>query len=369
MFVLALLVCKVRKFQQDAIKGIEVHNDRKSTRSNNKDIDYSRTHKNFDALTGIEGNPQVNYVKKSQELIDSQYTGTRTIRKDAVRVVSVLITAKHTFFEDMPDADQKRFFKAAADYLAKKFGAVNIVAAKVHRDETAPHMHFSFVPMRDGRLTAKTIIDRKTLTQLQDELPKVLQAEGFGIERGIVESENEPMDTREYKRNIALAKREVADIKKEVNRIESEAEPKKGIFDKTPVVKLPVEDYKILMAIAKDYAALKVENKKLELNQSENVPKLRNEVKALEDKLAKTQEVLTETTQQLEKADRKISEQQDTIRYYNLLKKYAPNELSGTSALAFRRQREALAKKREEEYLAKNPSARKKAKTIDDLER
>ena len=79
--------------------------------------------------------------------------------------------------------------------------------------------------------------------------------------------------------------------------------------------------------------------------------------------------MLTETTQQLEKADRKISEQQDTIRYYNLLKKYAPNELSGTSALAFRRQREALAKKREEEYLAKNPSARKKAKTIDDLER
>ena len=366
---MALLACHMAKFKQVDLKGMEIHNDRKSLHSSNKDIDYSRTSTNFDALTGTEGNPQINYLRIAKAIIEKKYTGTRALRSDAVYAVSFIVTAKNEFFANMSNDEQKRFFRVASDYLSEKFGSDNIIAAKVHRDEATPHMHFSFVPMQDGKLTAKTIVNRKALREVQDDLPKKLRSAGFDIERGVLESENEHVDPAQYKRNLAIAQKEVADIKKEINRIESEATPKKGIFDRTPIVKLPVEDYKILMEVAKDYAALKVENKKLEFNQSENVPKLHNEIKALEGKLVRTQEALIETTQQLEQAKRKISDQQDTIRYYNLLKKYAPNELSGTSTLAFRRQREALEKKREEEYLTRNPSARKKAKTIDDLGR
>ena len=108
---MALLACHMMKFKQADLKGMEIHNDRKSLHSSNKDIDYSRTPTNFDALTGIEDNPQINYPKIAKAIIEKKYTGTRAIRSDAVYAVGFIVTAKNEFFANMSNDDQKRFFK------------------------------------------------------------------------------------------------------------------------------------------------------------------------------------------------------------------------------------------------------------------
>lgn len=349
---MALLVCHVTKFKSEDLKGIEIHNDRKSLHSKNKDIDYSRTSTNFDALTGIEGNPNTNYPKVANAITQAKYTGTRAIRKDAVRAVGVLVTAGHQFFEGMSNEKQKVFFSAAAEYLAEKFGKDNIIAAKVHRDEATPHMHFSFVPIRDGKLTAKTIIDRKALKELQDELPKVLQAKGFAIERGVVESENEHTDTNDYKRSMALAKQDVSSVIRTTDRIAAENQPERaGVFDSTQVVKLPVDDYNYLMAVAKDYAAVRVANADLEAKQSKNVPKLRQENEKLKEAVKLLEETITEKDSQLAEARQKT-------RYLSTLKEYAPKELDYAGDVAAKRMREAKQNSRQTVRIANRTKSR-----------
>lgn len=43
--------------------------------------------------------------------------------------------------------------------------------------------------MADGKLSRKTVFNRQTLREIQDELPKVLKENGFEIERGHENSE------------------------------------------------------------------------------------------------------------------------------------------------------------------------------------
>lgn len=347
---MALLACHMMKFKQADLKGMEIHNDRKSLHSSNKDIDYSRTSTNFDALTGTEGNPQINYPKIAKAIIEKKYTGTRAIRNDAVYAVGFIVTAKNEFFANMSNDDQKRFFKVASDYLSEKFGSDNVIAAKVHRDEATPHMHFSFVPIKDGKLTAKTIVDRKALKEVQDDLPKKLRAAGFEIERGVVESENEHVDPSQYKRNLALAQKEIAYFKSKTNEVEDHAKSVEiGWLDKKEVAQLPVEDYYYLVRLAKDYEALRLENAKLQLSQSHNVKTLRKENEALKEELLSLHK-------QLEKANSKLDDQAQKINHYNLLKKYVPKELEKVGMLACHYQREERQRQREENDMGRTIS-------------
>lgn len=50
------------------------------------------------------------------------------------------------------------------------------------------HMHVGFVPIIDNSLSAKKLIDRKFLMEVQDQLPLYLKNLGFDIQRGIKNS-------------------------------------------------------------------------------------------------------------------------------------------------------------------------------------
>lgn len=202
---MSYLVCHSLKFGLADLRGVSIHNNRESSNSSNKDIDYSRAELNFDALTGEAGNPHTNYRAEVEKRLQANYKGKKAIRKDAVRLASIIVSSDKQFFADMSAEDTQRFFNTAAEYLAERFGRENVVAAKVHMDETTPHMHFTFVPLtEDGRLSAKTILDRNSLRSLQDSLPKALQQAGFDIERGLVNSPNRHKPIQELKRETAL---------------------------------------------------------------------------------------------------------------------------------------------------------------------
>ena len=206
---MSFLACHVMKFTQVDLRGVSIHNNRESTNSSNKDIDYSRTELNFDALTGENGNPHTNYRAEVEKRLKANYKGSKAIRKDAVRLVSVIVTSDNDFFKNMNKPEIELFFKTAAEHLSERYGPQNTVAAKVHMDETTPHMHFTFVPLTaDGRLSAKEITSRSNLRSLQEDLPKILQAAGFNIQRGIENSPNRHKTKQQYIHESAVKEAE-----------------------------------------------------------------------------------------------------------------------------------------------------------------
>lgn len=291
---MSYLVCHIQKFKISDIKGMQIHNQRESENSKNKDIDRSRSHLNYD----LHNREDINYYKRVREVIESQYKGNRAIRKDAVTMVGILITSDSNFFKDKDIAIQKNFFELAYQKLKEMYGEQNIISAVVHMDEKTPHMHFNVVPMKEGKLSAKTIFDRNGLRNLQEELPKYLQNNGFDVKRGEKNSKAKHKDTYEYKEEqiknkynslleelknekkkekIKLERQieKINDMEKKLNdglssvRKLNQIEPKKSILTKK--VTLTEEDFNILRNSAqqgaisvRDYLLLEKENKKLQ---------------------------------------------------------------------------------------------------------
>lgn len=81
-----------------------------------------------------------------------------------------------------PDA-VRRFFKLVYDCTKERYGAGNVLQGYVHMDETTPHIHMPVVPVRDGRVSAKAVFNRRELPAYQRELDAVMAKappEGFG---------------------------------------------------------------------------------------------------------------------------------------------------------------------------------------------
>lgn len=114
------------------------------------------------------------------------YTGTTAIRKDAVRALSLVFTGTH---EDMKaiEADpekMKQWLKANHRFVAQEFGKENVVRLVLHLDEKTPHLHAVVVPLREGKLTAKTILgNKKDMSQRQDRYAQAMAP--FGLSRGV----------------------------------------------------------------------------------------------------------------------------------------------------------------------------------------
>lgn len=110
-------------------------------------------------------------------------------RKDAVLAVEYVMTASPSWWAEASKQQQKDFFDKAQSWLAQKYGAENIFAATVHRDEKTPHLSAFVVPItKDGRLSAKEFIgNRAKMTQDQTDFAK--QVYDLGLLRGIEKSQ------------------------------------------------------------------------------------------------------------------------------------------------------------------------------------
>ncbi|MDY0393115.1 plasmid recombination protein [Virgibacillus halophilus] len=104
----------------------------------------------------------------------------------------------------MPGGEEKTksYFQACHDYFAQEFGQENVVSAKVHLDETAPHMHLHFVPVnkQNGRLQARVAMNKAKINHIHDALPKFLQERGFDVQRGSGKTKDKNIENvHEYK--------------------------------------------------------------------------------------------------------------------------------------------------------------------------
>ena len=144
-------------------KGLQKHNQRENNNYNNKDIRHEETYKNYDLVH----EKNVDYKQLIADKIDSNYTGKRKNRTDAIRHVEGIITSDEEFFNGLSEEKTHQFFKDSLDFAKQEYGEENILYATVHLDEKVPHMHFGFVPLTDdGRLSAKEKLgNKKAMTE------------------------------------------------------------------------------------------------------------------------------------------------------------------------------------------------------------
>ena len=124
-------------------------------------------------------------------------------------------------------------------------------------------MHLGFVPMNlDGSLSAKKMINRSFLREIQENLPYTLQKNGFDIQRGEKDNNVKHLDQKVYKSNL----------NKEIKRLEAlnfkigeiTLEKKETLLGN---VKLTREEFQNLKDLAKSFLLNK--DKLLELEKLE----------------------------------------------------------------------------------------------------
>ena len=81
-------VCRMQKVKSAGLKGMQFHNQRERKSRTNDDIDHERTRENYD----LKNDKNIDYNERVKEIIESQKTGTRKTRKDAVLVNELLLT-------------------------------------------------------------------------------------------------------------------------------------------------------------------------------------------------------------------------------------------------------------------------------------
>src|SRR5690625_558266 len=204
-------VCRMQKVKSAGLKGMQFHNQRERKSRTNDDIDHERTRENYD----LKNDKNIDYNERVKEIIESQKTGTRKTRKDAVLVNELLVTSDRDFFEQLDPGEQKRFFEESYKLFSERYGKQNIAYATVHNDEQTPHMHLGVVPMRDGKLQGKNVFNRQELLWLQDKFPEHMQKQGFELERGEKGSNREHIETAKFKKQTL--EKEITFLEKDLN--------------------------------------------------------------------------------------------------------------------------------------------------------
>lgn len=252
---MSFAICRMQKMKKTDLKGMQFHNQRERESRINFDIDPTRTKENVDLVNA----EKINYNERVKEIIESQKTTDRKIRKDAVMVNELIVTSDRAFFEQLPPEEEIRFFEESKALFAKRYGEQNLAYAMIHRDEKTPHMHLGVVPMKDGKLQGKHVFDRKELRWMQEEFPKHMKAQGFELERGEPGSDRKHLSAQRYK--LQTLKEEIQTLESDVKAIEAIDQDLKAItlenkekrsmgFVGPEKVEMPKENYEKLYAMA-----------------------------------------------------------------------------------------------------------------------
>lgn len=280
----------MKKFKSPDIKGMQIHNQREKESQTNMDIDKERSSLNYDLLN----HAPIDYDERIQREIDERYTGQRTIRKDAVKLCSFVVTSDKAFFDGLDPQEEKRFFEESVKFLQDRYGEKNMVYAVVHKDEKTPHIHVGMVPITsEGKLAAKQFFGKKIeLQQLQDKFHEHVTKKGFDLERG-VSSDRKHIEAQRFKalsvkeevKSLETEWKEKLDDKKSlensikdiegrlsdlgksldhVKKVDEVEVKEKGGLVRSRTVELDQEDFEAIKTLAKVSEGLKIKSEQFE---------------------------------------------------------------------------------------------------------
>lgn len=217
------------------------------------------------------------------------------------------------------------YFKACYDFFSKEFGVENVVSAKIHKDETTPHMHLHFVPVNkeNGRLQARVSMNKAKINYIHDELPIFLQERGFDVVRGKGKTEKNIENIHEYKQVKQLEKKveqEKNKFIKELNSIKLTKQPladieqvKKRSFERGVVnkrIELAPKDFDNLLHSAKKNEKLR----RLYIQSKKDNQKLKKEFKVLHNEYQEILDQQEETNQKLENKNVELLKENKELR-------------------------------------------------------
>ena len=140
------------------------------------------------------------------------YTLSKSIRKDAVKAVGVLLTGSHERMKEIEKDEElfREWQRSNYRFACQEFGKENIIRFVVHRDEKTPHIHCVFVPITaNGSLSAKEYMKGKDCMRgYQNRYGR--EMERFGLERGLPQEITQAVHipSKAYYRDTNLSIRE-----------------------------------------------------------------------------------------------------------------------------------------------------------------
>ena len=184
-------IVRNEKLTRAEINGKCTHNDRKAKNHTNKDIDPTRTHLNY----YIKKN-EFTYTKEFDKYLKENHIEGH-LRSNSIVMCQMIFTSDQGFFDRIGEKETKRYFDECYKFICnyKNLGEKNIIAAAVHLDEGAPHLHLMFVPVvhtkdKDGKEVEKICArdfwkGRDSYRKLQDAYFNHVKSKGFDLERGM----------------------------------------------------------------------------------------------------------------------------------------------------------------------------------------
>ncbi len=166
------------------------HNERKNTNYSNKDIDRKAIKVNYSIK---ECN--IPYTKRFNQL-KQDYNLQGKIKNTSNVACEYIITASPEFFEGLAENEIKRYFETSYKFVCgfKGLGEKYIVSAKIHMDESNPHMHLVYLPVVHTTDKKGNKIDKICCTDfwkgknsykiLQDNFYNYITKAGFNLEHG-----------------------------------------------------------------------------------------------------------------------------------------------------------------------------------------
>lgn len=113
------------------------------------------------------------------------------------------------------------FFRDGFDFVKSEVGEGNMVHFTVHMDESTPHAHFGFTPIKDGTLSWKNYFDgRDALRGWQDRFFEKV-SKPWGLERGEKDTGRTHKDAAQMRRD---AEREIKELDKRKECLRQEVE-------------------------------------------------------------------------------------------------------------------------------------------------
>jgi len=107
------------------------------------------------------------------------------VRTNAVLALEYVLTASREFFADGDPARVAAWRDASMDWIRGVYGAENVVAAVLHRDEVTPHIQAVVVPIDEqGRLSARSFINGAEKLHAQ-QTSYAHAVESLGLQRGV----------------------------------------------------------------------------------------------------------------------------------------------------------------------------------------
>lgn len=252
------LAWNTQKNQLSDVKGKEMEQERKGKISN-EDIDLNRTKNNVELVES----DQTLYQRVKERVEDLKMAGSR-VQKNSVVMYSNILTVPEEQAKIWGEQKTDDYFKTCYEFFSKEFGRENVVSAKIHKDETTPHMHLHFVPVNkeNGKLQARVSMNKAKINYIHDELPKFLRERGFDVERASGKTkENNIENIHEYKE----VQKEIAKQKEHLNLLEKKIEFKQTLSEAIPNdVKLQVKAKKEMKTEIVKTGLFSKEEKKIE---------------------------------------------------------------------------------------------------------